>query len=271
MRREGKGCHEGRGVLKGMQICLRRAFGSPPLLFADANALNAAASNRLQRMPLIFDYWEGKTMTTTNLKNRVGAIAATVAISCALCVMLAGCATENSGNVTSDQDEHSAAEKATITTRTVTFPAALFKDESSEDVQSSLQEKGCTDIIANDDGSYTATMPIDAYNSFVDSWHQNVVDALDGMPNSEDWPTITAIDYDDQFSNVTLTISSSEIGLKEAFAPLQVGVIACMYQQFAGQPVSCVVSIVDQSGAELGSATYPDALDEDRSDAVSAN
>lgn len=210
-------------------------------------------------------------MIATNLKNRVGAIAATVAISCALCVMLAGCATENSGNVTSDQDEYSAVEKATITTRTVTFPAALFKDESSEDVQSSLQEKGCTDIIANDDGSYTATMPIDAYNSFVDSWHQNVVDALDGMPNSEDWPTITAIDYDDQFSSVTLTISSSEIGLKEAFAPLQVGVIACMYQQFAGQPVSCVVSIVDQSGAELGSATYPDALDENRSDAVSAN
>lgn len=210
-------------------------------------------------------------MIATNLKNRVGAIAATVAISCALCVMLAGCATENSGNVTSDQDEYSAVEKATITTRTVTFPAALFEDESSEDVQSSLQEKGCTDIIANDDGSYTATMSIDAYNSFVDSWHQNVMDAFDGMPNSEDWPTITAIDYDDQFFNVTLTISSSEIGLNEAFAPLQVGVIACMYQQFAGQPVNCVVSIVDQSGAELGSATYPDALDENQSDAVSAN
>lgn len=86
-------------------------------------------------------------MIATNLKNRVGAIAATVAISCALCVMLAGCATENSGNVTSDQDEYSAVEKATITTRTVTFPAALFKDESSEDVQSSLQEKGCTDTL----------------------------------------------------------------------------------------------------------------------------
>ena len=56
-------------------------------------------------------------MIATNLKNRVGAIAATVAISCALCVMLAGCATENSGNVTSDQDEYSAVEKATITTR----------------------------------------------------------------------------------------------------------------------------------------------------------
>ena len=135
-------------------------------------------------------------MITTSLKNRTGMIAATVVISCVLCVMLAGCATQNSGNVTSDQDEYSAVEEATITTRTVTFPAAFFEDESPEDVQSSLQEKGCTDITANDDGSYTATMSIDSYNSFVDSWHQNVVDAFDGMPNSEDWPTITAIDYD---------------------------------------------------------------------------
>ena len=73
-------------------------------------------------------------MTTTNLIKRVGTIVVFAAISCALCVMLAGCATDNSGNVTSDQDEYSAVEKATITTRTVTFPAALFKDESSEDV-----------------------------------------------------------------------------------------------------------------------------------------
>lgn len=210
-------------------------------------------------------------MIATSLKNRAGAVVATAVVSCALCVMLAGCATENSGNVTSDQDEYSAVEESTIATRTVTFPAAFFEDESPEDVQSTLQEQGCTDIVVNDDGSYTATMLLDAYNRIVDSWHENVVDHLDGMPNSEDWPTITAIDYDDQFSNVTLTISSSQIGLNEAFAPLQVGIVACMYQQFAGQPVNCVVSIVDQSGAELSSVTYPDALEEDQPDAASAN
>ena len=44
-----------------------------------------------------------------------------------------------------------------------------------------------------------------------------------------------------------------------------------MYQQFAGQPVGCVVSIVDQSGAELASTTYPDALDQDTRDSVTAN
>lgn len=210
-------------------------------------------------------------MGKMNIGRRAGEAVVTVALSCALCAGLAGCATQNSGNVTSDQDENSAVEKATITTRTVTFPAMFFKDTAADDVQAKLQEQGCTDIVANEDGSYTATMPIDKYNDLVDSWHDSTAKQLDEMPNSDSWSTITAVDYDDQFSKVTLTTSSSQVGLKEAFAPLQVGLVACMYQQFAGQPVSCVVSIVDQSGAELSSVTYPDALDEDQRDSVAVN
>ena len=138
-------------------------------------------------------------------------------------------------------------------------------------MQANLQEWGCTDIVANEDGSYTATMPIDKYNELVDSWHDSTAKQLDEMPNSETWSTITAVDYDERFSKVTLTTSNSQVGLSEAFAPLQVGLIACIYQQFAGQPVSCVVSIVDQSGAELASTTYPDALDQDQRDSLTAN
>ena len=199
---------------------------------------------------------------------RVAVIAMT---ACALCLTMVGCATQNSGNVTSSQDENSAVEKATITTRTVTFPSGLFTDKSADEVKAILQEKGCTDIMANENGSYTATMPIDKYNEFVDSLHAGVVKQLDEMPNSDNWSTITAISYDDQFSKVTLTTSNTQVGIKEAFAPLQVGLIACMYQEFAGQPVSCAVSIVDQSGAELSSTTYPDALNRDQRDSVSAN
>lgn len=191
--------------------------------------------------------------------------------SFALCLALTACATQNSGNVTSEQDEHSAVEKATVTTRTLTFPAAYFSDKTAEEVQAALQEKGCTDIKANENGSYTVTMPIAKYNELVDSTHAAVVEQFDGMPNSEDWPTITAVDYDDQFSTVKLTLSSSQVGLQEAFAPLAVGVVSCMYQQIAGQPVSCTVTMVDQGGAELSSSVYPDVLDEEQRASVIAN
>ena len=113
-----------------------------------------------------------------------GVVIATAMVMCTLCAGLAGCATQNSGNVTSEQDENSAVEKATIATRTVTFPALFFQDTVAEDVQANLQEWGCTDIVANEDGSYTATMPIDKYNELVDSWHDSTAKQLDEIPNS---------------------------------------------------------------------------------------
>lgn len=69
-----------------------------------------------------------------------GAVIAIAMVMCALCVGLVGCATQNSGNVASEQDENSAVEKATIATRTVTFPALFFQDTVAEDVQANLQE-----------------------------------------------------------------------------------------------------------------------------------
>ena len=88
-----------------------------------------------------------------------GVVIATAMVMCALCVGLAGCATQNSGNVTNEQDENSAVEKATITTRTVTFPAIFFQDTAAEDVQANLQDWGCADIIANENGSILRRCP----------------------------------------------------------------------------------------------------------------
>ena len=80
--------------------------------------------------------------------KRAGAVIAVAVTVCALCAGLAGCATQNSGNVTSEQDENSAVEKASVSTRTVTFPALFFQDTVAEDVQANLQEWGCTGIVA---------------------------------------------------------------------------------------------------------------------------
>ncbi len=203
-------------------------------------------------------------------KHVVSAVAACL-VSLALCLTLTACATQNSGGVTNEQDEHSAVEKATVTTRTVTFPAAYFSGKTAEEIQAALEEAGYSNITANESGSYTVTMPIAKYNELVDSMHEAVVEQLNKMPNSEDWPSITAVDYDEQFSSVKITSSSSKLGLQESFAPLTAGLISCMYQQIAGQPVNCVVTMVDKSGAELSSATYPDVLDQEQRASITAN
>ena len=183
-------------------------------------------------------------------------------VACALVAVCAltlfGCATENSGSTTSDQDEYSAVEDATPTTRTITFPAVYFGDLSSEEAIAQLEDAGCTDVVDNGDGSYTATMPLDLYNSMVDEVYASAKSSLDAIPNSEDYPSITAVEYDDTLANITFTSSESELGLQEMFVNWVAAIYACMYQQLAGQPVQCTVTVVDGDGNTVQEGTYPD-------------
>lgn len=169
-----------------------------------------------------------------------------------------GCATQNSGSTTSATDENSAVENVTITTRTVTFPSIYFGESTQDEATATLTELGCSDIVVNENGSYTAIMPLDKYNEFVDSLHEGTKEALDGIPHSEDYPSITAIEYDETFSNVTMTSSASQLGLSEMFVNWTVGICGCMYQQIAGQPVSCTVTVLDEAGIVIQSGTYPE-------------
>lgn len=191
-------------------------------------------------------------------RNRVLRSTIMLCIGCAAALTIAGCATQNSGTTTSETDEHSAVEEATVTTRTVSFPAAYFEGQTEDEVRSSLEGEGVTDITANEDGSYSVTMSIDKYNELVDTLNANVKESLDGIPNSEDYPSITAIEYDETFSNVTLTSSAAELGLSEAFVGWAVGLSANMYQQIAGQPVNCTVTVLGPEGEVIQSGVYPE-------------
>lgn len=178
---------------------------------------------------------------------------------------LTGCATENSGSVTSKTDENSAVEEATLTTRTVTFPAIYFGEADQAETIASFEDEGWTDIEAHEDGSYTVTMPISDYNTLVDELKVNVEAALDDLPNTEDCPHITGIEYDESFAKISLitNVSSTDnLTFAELFMPMTAGVIGCMYQQIAGFDVSCEVSVVGSDGGVLDSVLYPDALEE---------
>lgn len=178
----------------------------------------------------------------------------------ALCGLLAlgGCATSNAGSTTSATDENSAVEEATLATRTVTFPALYFQNQTEEEAKAALEGNGATDIVVNEDGSYTMTMGIDKYNELVDGLYTATQKALDEIPNSESFPSITSIEYDETFSVVTMTSAARELGLSEMFVGLTGGLAANMYQQIAGQPVNCTVTVLDPDGNEIQSNVYPD-------------
>jgi hypothetical protein len=191
--------------------------------------------------------------------KRMGEIAVCV-FACALMACLAcGCATKNSGTTTAQTDDNSAVEQATLTTRTVTFPKVYFNDADQDQATQTLEGLGATDIVANDDGSYTATLPIDKYNALVDTLHEGVAGNFDAMPGSDSWKDVTAVDYADDFSQVTFTLSTSSLGLQDMYLSYAGGIYGCMYQQIAGFPVNTEVVILAADGSQLSDTSYPEA------------
>lgn len=194
--------------------------------------------------------------------SKVSSIVAALAAA-ALVFLIAGCTSttplsEHAGTMTKDTDKYSAIDKATATSRTITFPKIYFGNSSTDDAVSSLQNGGCTDVKANDDGSITATMPIDKYNELVDKVYDGVKQQLDGMPADSSYNgTISSVTYDDTMGNITVTLTGEKMGLTTMFVPYVVGTEVCMYQEIAGLPVNCVVKTMSASGSELATTTLP--------------
>ena len=189
----------------------------------------------------------------------------TSALATAATGALAACgSSQNVGTTTSGSDEYSYVEEVTPTE--VTFPVYYFGEDTEEEATTTLEELGCTAITKNEDGSYTCTMPSDKYADLVDGMREVVVNSLEELPESEDFPNVDSVEYDDQFSQVTLHMSVYELGFDDIFTPYVPGMLAVMYQQIAAQPVHCSVNMVDPDGNDLGTMDFPEALEEGTSE-----
>lgn len=78
------------------------------------------------------------------------------------------------------------------------------------------------------------------------------------MPDSSDYPNVAAVEYDDTFSTVTVTLHATSENLEDMFLPLVVGTPAYLYQSIAGQDVSTHVVVLGSDGSTLDGSVFPD-------------
>ena len=139
----------------------------------------------------------------------------------------------------------------------VTFPAVYFDENAShEDIVAFLESQGYWDVEANRDGSYTVTMDEEVRDSLVDDLHDRTKLQFDSIPNSQDYPNITEIDYSDTFAQVKLVCTTRDLTTDEQSVWQGVGRVAALYQQVAGLDARCDVTFVDAKGAVIKAATY---------------
>lgn len=180
---------------------------------------------------------------------------ACMAMAGALAVVLAGCA---SSDGTSSSSTGSASNASTA--QTVTFPQTYFVDtKTADEAIALLQSQGCTDIVANGDGTYTASLSGSAYQQLVGAQYDAAITAIDAMKNSQSYPNIADISYDDALTTVKITLKSDQPGLADTYAPAVAGLAATQYQRIAGKTVYCEVTVAGMSGAVLNDIVYPTA------------
>lgn len=197
----------------------------------------------------------------------IGRALAACALACTMVFALAGCGAlgpdpagqgGQSGQGGSGGSSTDAAPVAIQTQdKRVTFPASFFSAKNIHDPQAYLERQGYTDVVANDDGTYAALVPGDAYNSLLDEVYALAASIIDDIPDDPKYPHVVAVDYDRQFATVTVSFDTTAPTDEEMLVSRVPGEAACMYQQMAGLPLDCDVILVGPDGSELANTMYP--------------
>ena len=158
---------------------------------------------------------------------------------------------ETIGEVEADQN---------LFTVELTIPAEFMEGSTQEELDATAKEKGFKSITLHEDGSATYIMTKAQHKEMMDEMATSINDSLSEMIGSEDYPNISEIVVNDDFTKFTVTTSSTELSLAESFSVMVFYMYGGMYNIFNGTPVDNVqVDFVNaDSGEVISSANSAD-------------
>ncbi len=150
------------------------------------------------------------------------------------------------------------------TTSSVTIPVDFFEilgigESAREDFLGSL---GCTDIEANDDGSYVVNLTGDDYTDFATHAYQAIQEKINSSTSDGTYTGVKSVDYDETFATVVVVLSGKELPQRDIALASNLGHAANVYQQIANLPVSCDVIVMNSEGEQLSETTFPEVTSE---------
>lgn len=188
-------------------------------------------------------------------------------LSVLLTLIIAGsfvaCSSQNSndtGNTETSETTTQMVDESLINVE-FTAPASFFSDDNpaTDELTQEQKDKGIKSAKINDDGSVTYTMSKKDFKTFKEETKKSIEDSLSNIPS--DYTCVKSVDYNDDFSKITLNVNRSEYsdGMN-FFAVYSAGLYDQMYQAYTGTPqdkLSVTVTVVDENGNEIETGTYP--------------
>ena len=163
---------------------------------------------------------------------------------------------QDSGGATSDLDALGDVEvEKELFDVTLTIPAEYVGEASQEELNAQASEIGYK-VVLNDDGSATYTMTKSQHKEMLSAFQEEINSALAEMVGSEDYPNITEVTANDDFTSFTVTTTSTELGMNESFSVMAFYMYGGMYGIFSGENVDNVhVDFVNAESGEIISSS----------------
>lgn len=134
----------------------------------------------------------------------------------------------------------------------IKVPADFIDASTQEELDSISKEKGYKSIELHEDGSATYTMTKSQHKEMMSELAETINSSLSEMINSEDYPNITDITANDDFTKFTVTTTSTELSLVESFSVLAFYTFGGMYNIFNSTPADNIqVEFVNADSGEV--------------------
>lgn len=134
---------------------------------------------------------------------------------------------------------------------TITIPSDYMEGATQEDLDAKASEIGYK-VTLNDDGSATYVMTKKQHKDMMDGISDSIKSSLNEMVGSEDYPNVTGISANDDFTVFTITTRNTEPDMNESFAVMALYMYGGMYHIFNGTTVDNIhVDYVNADSGEI--------------------
>lgn len=135
---------------------------------------------------------------------------------------------------TSDGTDTSAAASKAPEMVTVVIPTVYESVTTQEEAEAIRKENGYESAILNEDGSLTIVMSREQHDEMLDQFKKSVDEGIDGIIHTVEDSAIEKIEYNDDYSIFTVTVSGDELGLAERQAADELVMYGTLYHIYSG-------------------------------------
>ena len=137
---------------------------------------------------------------------------------------------------------------------TITYPADWVGESTQSDLDQEVEESngGIKSATLNEDGTATYVMSKAYQDKLLQDISDSITEDLNALVGSDDYPSFTAVETNSDFTQFTITTTSSELDLNEAFSVMLFYMYSGLYSVVSGEPVENVhVDFVNADTGEI--------------------